>query len=149
VFEGAVTIQDPDRPIGTTLFTALRYTDDDSDLHWSALTMYAKARVAPDHKSRRTAREPMMADIAAAEAALGRVSIEQDTLDRISEFVSPGSSLIITDEAASQETGRDTDFIVLLSGEPQGGIKNRKRNPYSDYEPRRFWNSNAKRTFAW
>jgi len=150
VFEGAVTIQDQDRPIGTTLFTALRYADDDSGLHWSALTMYAKPGVASDHRSRAAAREPMMADIAAAEAALGRISIQQDILDRINEFVSPGSSLIITDEAMSQETGRATDFIVLLSGEPQGGIKIRKRNPYSGYdESHTRWPTNARRTYSW
>jgi hypothetical protein len=150
VFEGAVTIQDPDRPIGTTLFTALRYTDDDSGLHWSALTMYAKPSVPPDHRFRAAAREPMMADVAAAEAALARISIQQDALDRISELVSPGSSLIITDEAMSQETGRDTDFIVLLSGEPQGGIKIRKRNPYSGYdESHRPWPANGNRTYSW
>jgi hypothetical protein len=150
VFEGAVTIQDPDRPIGTTLFTALRYTDDNSGLHWSALTMYAKPRVAPDHRSRGGAREPMIADVAAAESALGRISIEQDTLDRINEVIGPGSSLIITDEAASQETSRDTDFIVLLSGEPQGGIKIRKRNPYSSYdELRRSWPAAGKRIYSW
>jgi hypothetical protein len=39
------------------------------------------------------------------------------------------SSLIITDEALSSETGNDTDFVVLLSGEPQGGIKFRQRGP--------------------
>jgi hypothetical protein len=150
VFEDAVTIQDPDRPIGTTLFTALRYTDDDSGLHWSALTMYAKPSVASDHRSRAAAREPMMADVAAAEVVLGRISIKQDILDRINEFVSPGSSLIITDEAMSQETGRETDFIVLLSGEPQGGIKIRKRIPYSGYdESHRPWPANARGTYSW
>jgi hypothetical protein len=150
VFEGAVTIQDPERPIGTTLFTALRYADDDSGLHWNALTMYAKPGVASDHRSRAATRKPMMADIAAAEAALGRIIIKQDILDRINEFVSPGSSLIITDEAMSQETGRETDFIVLLSGEPQGGIKIRKRNPYSGYdESHRPWPANARGTYSW
>ena len=150
VFEGAVTIQDPDRPIGTTLFTALRYTDNDSGLRWSAFTMYAKARVTPDHRSRGAAREPMTADVTAAEAALARVSIQQDALDRINELVSPGSSLIITDEAMSQETGSDTDFIVLLSGEPQGGIKIRKRNPYSGYdESHRPWPANGNRIYSW
>jgi hypothetical protein len=150
VFEGAVTIQDPDRPIGTILFTALRYTNDGSGLRWSALTMYAKPRVAPDARSRGGARGPMMADVAVAEAALGRISIQQDTLERINEVISPGSSLIITDEAASQETGRDTDFIVLLSGEPQGGIKIRKRNPYSGYdESSGLRPSNGRRSYAW
>jgi hypothetical protein len=47
--------------------------------------------------------------------------------------VLPGSSLIVSDEEASKETGKQTDFIVLISGEPQGGIKKRpKRDPYAD-----------------
>ena len=41
----------------------------------------------------------------------------------------PGSSLIISDEGASIETGKDTDFVVLMSGEPQGGLKTRRREP--------------------
>ena len=39
-------------------------------------------------------------------------------------MVSPRSSLIISDEGLSSETGNGTEFVVLLSGEPQGGIKN-------------------------
>jgi len=38
-------------------------------------------------------------------------------------MASPRSSLIISDEALSSETGNETDFVVVLSGEPQGGIK--------------------------
>jgi hypothetical protein len=37
--------------------------------------------------------------------------------------------LIISDEALSAETGKDTEFVVILSGEPQGGIKSRRRSP--------------------
>ena len=76
----------------------------------------------------------MLTDVIAAEAALERITIAEDVLDRINEFVSPGSSLIITDEAPSPETGRETDFIVVLSGEPQGGMKIRQRNPYPAYD---------------
>jgi len=50
----------------------------------------------------------MLTDVIAAEAALERITIADDVLDRINEFVSPGSSLIITDEAPSPETGRET-----------------------------------------
>jgi hypothetical protein len=35
----------------------------------------------------------------------------------------------------SSETGKGTDFVVLLSGQPQGGIKNRQRSPESDDFP--------------
>jgi L,D-transpeptidase catalytic domain len=129
VFESPVTIRNPDDPIGTTVFTALSYTPDDNDMRWSALTMYVRSRSGAERRA-----EPTATDVAAAKAALERITIPQDALDRISELVSPGSSLIISDEAASRETGKDTDFIVLMSGEPQGGIKIRRRTPYSDYD---------------
>jgi hypothetical protein len=41
--------------------------------------------------------------------------------------VSPRVSLIISDEPLSEKTGKDTEFLVVLSGEPQGGIKSRRR----------------------
>ena len=69
-----------------------------------------------------------------AKAALDRVSISQEAIDRISEVISPGSALIISDEAPSKETGKGTDFVVLMSGEPQGGIKMRRHpQPWGDY----------------
>jgi hypothetical protein len=34
--------------------------------------------------------------------------------------------MIISDEGLSSETGKDTEFVVLMSGEPQGGIKFRR-----------------------
>ena len=64
-----------------------------------------------------------------AKSALDRIVIPQDTLDRIAAMASPRSSLIISDEALSSETGKGTDFVVLLSGEPQGGIATRRARP--------------------
>ena len=43
--------------------------------------------------------------------------------------MSPGSALIVSDEALSSETGQATEFVVVMSGEPQGGIKIRRREP--------------------
>jgi hypothetical protein len=55
-------------------------------------------------------------------------------------MVSPRSSIIISDEGLSSETGRHTDFVVLLSGEPQGGIANRRRSSGGGYRHRdRYW----------
>jgi len=66
-----------------------------------------------------------------AKTALDRIVIAQDALDHIAG-IAPRSSLIITDEASS-ETGNGTDFVVLLSGEPQGGIKIRQRAPGAEF----------------
>ena len=87
--------------------------------------------------------EPAPADPDGAKAALDRIVIPQDALNRIVS-IAPRSSLIVTDEAMSPETGKGTEFVVLLSGEPQGGIKRRRRSPGSDFHyahPRSFWRS--------
>jgi hypothetical protein len=72
--------------------------------------------------------EPLPTDSENAKSALDRIVIPQDVLDRIAG-IAPRSSLIITDEAPSSETGKGTDFVVILSGEPQGGIKIRQHGP--------------------
>jgi hypothetical protein len=69
--------------------------------------------------------------IKGANAALERISMPRETLDRINAMVSPGSSLIISDEAMSSETGPATDFVVLMSGEPRGGTARRQPTFYT------------------
>jgi len=56
---------------------------------------------------------PVVAPASTASEALGRVTIPQDALERISELMSPGASLIISDKGLGGETGKGTDFIVL------------------------------------
>jgi hypothetical protein len=85
----------------------------------------------------------MLTDPNSAKAALDRIVIPQDALDRIAGMA-PRSSLIVTDEALSSETGKGTDFVVLLSGEPQGVIKIRRRSPKTEFRYARpsgqhFW----------
>ena len=48
-----------------------------------------------------------------ANAALNRIEIPQDAVERIAQLLTSGSSLIISDYGISDETGQDTDFIVL------------------------------------
>src|SRR4051812_12468592 len=59
----------------------------------------------------------------AAVGALDRIVIPPDVAERISGMILPRSSLIISDEPLSPETGKGTDFVMVLSGERQGGIK--------------------------
>jgi len=83
-----------------------------------------------------------MATGLSAKAALERIAIPHDTIDRIAEMVSPRSSLIISDEALSSETGKGTEFVVVMSDEPQGGLKHRR--PYPRIEARYdrpYWRS--------
>ena len=131
-----VTIRDPDRPIGTHVYTATEQTRGDRNMRWSVVSLVSgqsDARLRDAYDSMRGDSrgnvEPLSGDLDGAKEALDRVSIPKETLDRIAEAISPRSSLIISDEPLSSETGQGTEFVVLLSGEPQGGIKNRRRGP--------------------
>jgi hypothetical protein len=133
LFESDVTIGAPDVPIGTTLFTAIGYAGKDTDqLRWNALAMYpGPVHARPGFGPAPRQGEPRRTDAAAAKAALERIAIPQEALDRINELIVPGSSLIVSDEELSHETSKGTDFIVTMSGEPQGGIARRRSRPES------------------
>lgn len=150
IYEGPVTIRDPQMPVGTFVFTALNHLGASGEMRWSVVAMYpnptsieppppepprrVSARYpdeAPPQARRVAARnaEPAPTDVAAAKAALDRIGFSQEALDVISDIVLAGSSLIISDEGPSRETGKDTDFVVVMSGEPQGALKIRQREP--------------------
>jgi hypothetical protein len=141
VLESPVEIKDADRPIGTHVFTALARTNGDSALRWSVVSLEGShGGLADAHdQARGHAVEQKPADTGGAKSALDRIVIPPDVLERISAMASPRSSLIVSDEGLSTETGTGTDFVVLLSGEPQGGIKFRRRSPEVRYERRSPW----------
>jgi hypothetical protein len=125
VYESAVMIRDPGKPIGSFVFTALE-AGPSGAMKWNVVSMYKDAtNIEPFSKEKQSSgrgRDMAPADVAGADAALNRLTIPEDALDYISKVVLPGSSLIISDEGPSIETGKDTDFVVFMSGEPQGGI---------------------------
>ena len=129
VFESPVTIRDPGGRIGTFVFTALNYTETPGRMRWNVVSMYKNAtNIEPYSEAKRDSkkhRATKPADVAGAQLALDRLVIPREALDRMSEVVLPGSSLIVSDEGPGNETGKDTDFIVFMSGEPQGGIASR------------------------
>jgi hypothetical protein len=142
IFESPITIADPDRPIGTHVFTSIERSSGDAKLRWSVVSLRGGRPPGGIIEPHAVARgvsgrdiEPMPADPDSAKAALDRIVIPQDVLDRIAG-IGPRSSLIVTDEPLSSETGKGTDFVVLLSGEPQGGIKSRRRSPEAQFYAR-------------
>ena len=135
ILEIPVTIQDADRPIGTHIFTAMERTDSGNNLRWSVVSFVGSSGDEPNaRKGRDGDVGPMATGLSGAKAALERIAIPHDTFDRIAEMVSPRSSLIISDEALSSETGKGTEFVVVMSDEPQGGLKH--RHPYPRIEAR-------------
>jgi hypothetical protein len=139
ILEAPITILDTDKPIGTHIFTALARTDGDANMRWNVVSLVVRPTdgvVDPQgrtHKGQGRDVESLLTDPGTARSALDRIVIPPEVLERIAG-VAPRSSLIITDEALSSETGKGTDFVVVLSGEPQGGIKIRQRTPGPEAE---------------
>ena len=134
ILKSPVTIADADRPIGTHVFTAVERTADGDGLRWNVVSLRG-------------------GDTDNAKAALDRITMPQDVLGHITG-IAPRASLIVTDEPPSSETGNGTEFVVLLSGEPQGGIKKRRRSPvsasrYVHYRSHPFWGSPFGSPFGW
>jgi hypothetical protein len=125
ILDSPVTVLDADRPMGTHVFTAMERTNGGADLRWAVVSLNRGGRSGGARVGRGGDVEPMPIDPGGAKAALDRIVIPQDVLDRIAGM-GPRSSLIVTDEAPSSETGNGTDFVVLMSGEPQGGIRFRR-----------------------
>ena len=97
--EVPVTIRNPDKPIGTHVFTAVARAD--VGLRWTAVTIDS----GDDAKD-----------------ALDRITIPQDVLDRIAPTAMPRSSITISDEPLHKETNYRTEFVVALNNQPQGGL---------------------------
>ena len=101
--EVPITIRNPDKPIGTHVFTAM--ARNDAGLRWTAVTI--------DNGDE-------------AKNALDRITIPQDVLDRIAQTALPRSSIVVSDEPLSSETNYRTEFVAVLSNQPQGGFITRQ-----------------------
>lgn len=124
VMDVPVTIAEPEAPIGTHLYMAVDYAEGGDEMRWTVVSIGPHAAGQEGHAK---TKEPTPTDPVRAGAALDRITVPPEVRARISEALWPGSSIIVSDEEQSKETGESTDFVVLISGEPQGGIVIRPR----------------------
>jgi L,D-transpeptidase catalytic domain len=117
LFDVAVKIENPEEPLGTHVFTAMEFQSEGAAIRWTVVSIpdefprikdTTKEREAPVKQTALSVPSPDKAN-----AVLNRIEIPQDTVERISELLTPASSLIISDSGFSHETGNDTDFIVV------------------------------------
>ena len=120
LFDVPVKIQNPEEPLGTHVFTAMASQNEGPAIRWTVVSMPEEFSRSPgarqkSHKERMkqmTATAPAVPATDKSNAALNRIEIPQDAFERISDLITPGSSLIVSDRGMSDETGSDTDFIV-------------------------------------
>ena len=117
LFDVPVKIENPEEPLETQVFTAMEFQNEGTAIRWTVVSIpdeipriegATKGREAPVKQTALSVPSPDQAN-----AVLSRIEIPQDTVERISKLLTPASSLIISDNGFSPETGRDTDFIVV------------------------------------
>ena len=119
LFDMPVQIDEPDRPLGTHVYTAMGAKPEGNGMRWNVITIPTSTETVEKRRSSRGKREPAQPVVvetrppSTAAQALDRIHLPQEAVDRIAELLVPGSSLLVSDKAASGETGRGTEFIVL------------------------------------
>ncbi|MDJ0511884.1 MAG: L,D-transpeptidase family protein [Methyloceanibacter sp.] len=99
VFSIPVSFRDPEKPLGTHLFTIMHFEPGATEADWTAISLNDKAT---------------------AESVLNRIDIPADVRQRISERLTPGSSLIVADTAInSAALPKGADFLVWDTSKPQ------------------------------
>ena len=122
LFNVPVTIAPSDRPLGTHIFTAEADKTDPNILRWSVVTLPSSQRAERRDEDERSTRRRRItgAEITRPEPdrpaeALDRLTVPADAIVRITEALSTGGSIIVSDQGiAAGETGEGTDFIVSL-----------------------------------
>jgi hypothetical protein len=122
LFDMPITFDNPDQPLGTHVFTAMTVTENGAGMRWNLMTIPTDPVAMTEDRGsgRRKSKEPAKPVVhlqakpaSSAAEALDRIQFPQEAVDRISEILIPGSSLVVSDTGLGPETGRDTDFIVL------------------------------------
>jgi lipoprotein-anchoring transpeptidase ErfK/SrfK len=121
-FDVPITIAQPERPLGTHLFTANRAADG-SGVRWMGVSFgYDRAAAGSSRKhrgrgekERSVAAAPLAGESLRQSAidALDRIGLPAEAVARIAPLVAPGTSLVISDQGLGGETGQETDFIVV------------------------------------
>jgi peptidoglycan hydrolase-like protein with peptidoglycan-binding domain len=92
VLDVPVGLRNPDEPLGTHVYTALKFAPGDTKARWMAVTVQGGS----------------------PESVLDRIEIPDDIRQRISERLTPGSTLIIGDTSINAAgLPKGGDFVVL------------------------------------
>ena len=127
VFDTPVGLRDPDQPLGTHVYTALKFAPGDTKARWMTLDVQDNAGAGP----------------------LDRIEIPDDVRQDISERLTPGSTLIIADTSInSANLPKGGDFVVLSKSTRNVKISQTEDDvPAVKAKPRRRTGTVAKRYY--
>ncbi len=124
VFDTPVSFRNPDEPLGTHVYTALKFAPGDTKTKWVTL------------------------DVQDGASPLDRLEIPDDVRQNISERLTPGSTFIVADTSInSANLPRGGDFVVLAKSTGAKVSLNDDDAPAAKPKPRRRNNAVVKRYF--
>jgi len=104
LFDVPVTVRDPGQPLGTHIFTALRFAPEGAKVQWTTI----------DLEGGDGAR------------ALDRIDIPSDARRRIAARLTPGSALIIGDTSLNSAIlPEGDDFLIWTKETPAAAVKSK------------------------
>jgi peptidoglycan hydrolase-like protein with peptidoglycan-binding domain len=130
VFDAPVSFRDPDQPLGTHVYTALKFAPGDPKVKWVTLDVQDGETASP----------------------LDRLEVPDTIREKISERLTPGSTFIVADTSInSANLPRGGDFVVLAKSTGAkvsqaddmtvAKPKPRRRNP--DFARRYYYDYNS------
>jgi hypothetical protein len=96
LFTIPVVIEEPDKALGTHIFTAVGSTENGASIRWKLMAPPTVLSASVDHKDK--PKGISESGVQAATEALNRIQWPNEAADRLIEFLIPGSSLVISDE---------------------------------------------------
>jgi hypothetical protein len=129
VFDAPVSFKDPDKPLGTYVYTAMKFAPGDTSTKWMVIAV-TEAESNP----------------------LDRIEVPDDIRQNISERLTPGSSLIIADMAiGTSGLKKGADFLVWSKDIPKPKAENASlsSDDASDTpRPKKRYRSTARRYYS-
>ncbi|MFL9825705.1 L,D-transpeptidase [Rhodoplanes sp. SY1] len=116
IYDTPIQIADPDKLLGTHVFTATGFAEDGRTLRWTAMTLPPELRgeATASRKGKAQPATPVATGpSASAQEALDRVTLPPEAVEVLAPLMSAGASLVVSDKGLGPQTGRGTDFIVL------------------------------------
>jgi len=117
IYEGDANILNPELPLGSHLISTTGFDEKTYETDWMVMSLQDRVQRKLNLRNGKkviqsTARNPVL-------RTLDRIELSENTREVISRLLTPGSSLAISDNGISIETGeKGTDFIVLTKPKP-------------------------------
>lgn len=117
LFEASIVIREPEKELGTHFLIAVDTDINAGTAQWTAVSLENNLTEATRKRLGITSLAAAP-DMNAATSALDRIEIGTDLRERIERLMTPGTSLTITDNNISPETGKGTDFVTVTRETP-------------------------------